>query len=46
MKPVKSVAIAWNGSREAARAVALAMPLLEASDSVIVLAGISDYVKP
>ena len=46
MKPIKSVAIAWNGSREAARAVALAMPMLETADSVTVLAGTSDYLKP
>ena len=46
MKPIESVAIAWNGSREAARAVALAMPVLEAADSVTVLAGTSDYLKP
>ncbi len=32
------VLIAWNGSREAARAVADAMPILEASDRVSVLA--------
>lgn len=37
-KPVgKNVAIAWNASREAARAVADAMPILEAADSVEVL---------
>jgi len=46
MNAVESVAIAWNGSREAARAVALAMPLLEAADSVTVLAATSDYVRP
>lgn len=37
-KPVgKNVAIAWNASREAARAVADAMPILEAADSVEIL---------
>ena len=44
--PIKSVAIGWNGSREAARAVALAMPILEAAETVIVLAGTSDYLSP
>lgn len=34
----RTVLIAWNGSREAARAVADAMPLLERADSVEVLA--------
>lgn len=37
-KPVgKNVVIAWNASREAARAVADAMPILEAADSVEIL---------
>jgi nucleotide-binding universal stress UspA family protein len=44
--PVKSVAVAWNGSREAARAVALAMPMLERADLVTVLAGTSDMLTP
>jgi nucleotide-binding universal stress UspA family protein len=44
--PIKSVAIAWNGSREAARAVALAMPILESAETVTVLAGTSDYLTP
>jgi nucleotide-binding universal stress UspA family protein len=45
-EPVKSVAIAWNGSREAARAVALAMPVLERAETVTVLAGTSDMLTP
>jgi nucleotide-binding universal stress UspA family protein len=44
--PIKSVAIAWNGSREAARAVAMAMPILESAETVTVLAGTSDYLTP
>lgn len=44
--PVKSVAVAWNGSREAARAVALAMPILERAEKVTVLAGTSDMLTP
>lgn len=46
MESIKSVAMAWNGSREAARAVSLAMPLLETADSVSVLAATSNDVKP
>ena len=42
MKPIRSVAIAWNGSQEAARAVSFAMPVLEAAKSVTVIAGTSD----
>jgi nucleotide-binding universal stress UspA family protein len=34
----RSVAIAWNGGREAARAVAAATPLLERADKVTILA--------
>ena len=33
------IAIAWNGSAEAARAVALALPLIQAADEIIVLDG-------
>ena len=33
----RHVAVAWNGSREAARAVSLAMPLLKAADNVSVM---------
>ncbi len=33
----RTVAIAWNGSTETARAVAFAMPFLEAAESVVVL---------
>jgi nucleotide-binding universal stress UspA family protein len=43
---IKSIAIGWNGSREAARAVALAMPLLESAETVTVLAGTSDKLTP
>lgn len=38
------VAIAWNGSSEAARAVALSLPLIQEADEVIVLdGGTSDH---
>jgi nucleotide-binding universal stress UspA family protein len=40
----KTVAIAWNGSKEASRAVALALPLLETVESAVVIAGVSDYL--
>ena len=33
------IAIAWNGSAEASRAVALALPLIQAADEIIVLDG-------
>lgn len=33
------IAIAWNGAMEAARAVALALPLIQAADEIIVLDG-------
>jgi len=33
------IAIAWNGSSHAARAVALALPLIQAADEVVVLDG-------
>jgi len=33
------IAIAWNGSTEAARAVALALPLIQAASAIIVLDG-------
>lgn len=46
VKPITHIAIAWNESREAARAVALAMPLLEVVEHVTVLAGTSNVVKP
>ncbi|MEO1191336.1 MAG: universal stress protein [Pseudomonadota bacterium] len=36
------MAVAWNGSAEAARAVALAMPLLRKAEEVIVISGESD----
>ena len=35
----KRIAIAWNGSTEASRAVALALPLIQLADEVIVLDG-------
>ncbi|EEE35887.1 putative UspA [Rhodobacteraceae bacterium KLH11] len=35
----RHVAIGWNGSLEASRAVAMAMPLIESADSVTVLTG-------
>ncbi|MBE9552893.1 MAG: universal stress protein, partial [Proteobacteria bacterium] len=34
----RNVLVAWNGSREAARAVSDAMPILEAADSIEVFA--------
>jgi nucleotide-binding universal stress UspA family protein len=37
----KRILIAWNGSREAARAVGAAMPLIDAADSIVLLAGSS-----
>lgn len=40
----KTVAIAWNGSKEASRAVALALPLLETVERAVVVAGVSDYL--
>ena len=40
----RPVAIVWNGSCEAARAVALAMPMLEHVETVTVLAGTSDML--
>ena len=33
------IAVAWNGSTEAARAVALALPLIQAAEEVVVLDG-------
>jgi nucleotide-binding universal stress UspA family protein len=38
-KPFARVLLAWNGSREAARALHAAMPLIEAADAVLVLEG-------
>lgn len=40
-EPIKGIALAWNGSREAARAMALAMPMLEQVETVALLAGLS-----
>jgi nucleotide-binding universal stress UspA family protein len=37
-----TVAIAWNGSTEAARAASAAMPLLAQADRVLLLAGVKD----
>jgi nucleotide-binding universal stress UspA family protein len=42
LETIKSIAIAWNGSRESARTVSLAMPLLEMAENVSVLAGTGD----
>lgn len=40
----KRIAIAWNGSTEAARAVALALPLIQAADEVVILdGGVGDH---
>jgi len=41
-----TIAIAWEGSPEAARAIADAMPLLEAASSVVVLAAEQAQVSP
>ena len=41
---IQRIAIAWNGSKEASRAVALALPLLETVESAVVIAGVSDYL--
>lgn len=38
---VGSLAVAWNGSREAARAIGLAMPLLEVAEKVSVISATS-----
>lgn len=38
----RRVLIAWNGSREAARAVSASIPLLDSADSVVLLSGISN----
>ena len=38
----RKVAVSWNGSREAARAVANALPLIERSGSVIILTADTD----
>lgn len=37
---VKTIAIGWNASKEAAAAVAHAMPLLETADKVMVMSGV------
>lgn len=40
----KRIAIAWNGSTEAARAVALALPLIQTAEEVVVLdGGVGDH---
>ena len=38
----RKVAVSWNGSREAARAVASALPLIERSGSVVILTADTD----
>ncbi len=40
------MAVAWNGSAEAARAVAQAMPLLKRAEEVVVISGESDEAPP
>lgn len=40
-----NIAVAWNGSREAARAVSLAMPLLVAASSVTVMTMAGDKLE-
>jgi nucleotide-binding universal stress UspA family protein len=40
-----NIAVAWNGSREAARAVSLAMPLLAAASSVSVMTMAGDKLE-
>jgi len=42
----KSIAIAWEGSPESARAIADAMPILEEADSVTILAPSDGQVAP
>lgn len=42
MQPIISMAVAWNGSEEAARAVAMSMPLLEAAKQVTVFSQLSE----
>lgn len=42
MPEIKGVAVGWNASKEAAAAVAHAMPLLETADKVLVMSGIDD----
>lgn len=42
MPVVKTIAVGWNASKEAAAAVAHAMPLMETADKVLVMAGIDD----
>ncbi|NRA29075.1 MAG: universal stress protein [Parvularculaceae bacterium] len=45
--PVESVAVAWNGSREAARAAAAATPLTQSAKSITVLTvGDTDNGRP
>jgi nucleotide-binding universal stress UspA family protein len=40
-----NIAVAWNGSREAARAVSLAMPVLAAADKVSVMTMAGDKLE-
>ncbi|MEP3116070.1 universal stress protein [Nisaea sp.] len=42
MPAITGIAIGWNASKEAAAAVAHAMPLLETVDNVLVMSGIDD----
>ena len=42
MQPITSLAVAWNGSEQAARTVAMTMPLLEAAKHVTVISQLND----
>ncbi|TQV82008.1 universal stress protein [Denitrobaculum tricleocarpae] len=42
---LKTVAIAWNGSRESARAVAIALPVLKQAEKVVVITARESAVK-
>lgn len=42
MPAITGIAVGWNASKEAAAAVAHAMPLLETADKVLVMSGIDD----
>lgn len=42
MSKISGVTVGWNASKEAASAVAHAMPLLETADKVLVMSGIDD----
>lgn len=42
---LKTVAVAWNGSREAARSVAIALPFLKEAEKVVVITARESAVK-